>query len=448
MKNVMNMAPHAMLKVDLAEQLQSHQRARPARTIKPEKRSSMTDPVKDNSKVERNEPRKKDKEEDFDNVLSGHVNDQQQTQKKQEAKGETNTESQTTDKSSKEGMSPNAKKLSLFIDAKAQTKVLFNNDGTSKKLGVAEGDLLKNLPQQDQKQGLNQTQDLLPLALKNKTLKAQKNLPDLDAMSMMSDKVVKNASKKEGKFDLDPNLFEQTDGEQKVDLKMLQKQGKNAQDSGQQLQKQLEQQQQTSTQQGKSKANTDDFMEAQEQSIAKGSETSFKPTENRNDSSKTNTQHFGFKAESVQPAPTAKVVSKATQTTGTGVNKNFAQAAEMMDPKVKVQIGSHQANVRIATEKAGEIAVRLQMQQEGVTDIKLVGENAEIFNKKDELQAALQAEGLDLGQFNLSQDFDESDKDAENEESFEQEENGTVVASQKVATPARVKNGATLHVQA
>ena len=70
-----------------------------------------------------------------------------------------------------------------------------------------------------------------------------------------------------------------------------------------------------------------------------------------------------------------KSVAKTGSIASAGVNKNFAQATEMMDPKVKVQ-HNHQANFRITTEKAGEVAVRLQMQQEGVTDIKLVGENA------------------------------------------------------------------------
>ena len=143
-----------------------------------------------------------------------------------------------------------------------------------------------------------------------------------------------------------------------------------------------------------------------------------------------------------------KSVAKTGSIASAGVNKNFAQATEMMDPKVKVQIDNHQANLRITTEKAGEVAVRLQMQQEGVTDIKLVGENAEVFNKKEELQAALQSEGLDLGQFDLAQDFEQKDHDNEAEEHFENEENGTVIASTKGKTSGRVRNGATMHVQA
>jgi hypothetical protein len=453
MKNIMNLAPQAMLKVDLAKQLQNNQKARPARSINSEKRSSMTDPVKENSKVEKTEHQKKEKEDDFDNVLSGHVNEQQQHTRKQATKGDSSVNDKLGDKKTTKKSLTDAKKFNLLMNADTKTKSLFKNKGAPKTPNITKGELQQEAPQKSPKPNLPQTQELLSLALNKKTKgKFSQKLPNIETMSLMNDKSIKSVVKKEGKFELDPNLFEQTGGEQKVDFKTLQNQGKNTQDNGQQLQKQLEQQQQqqqqTSTQNDKAKANADNFMEAQEQSLAKGNETSFKPAENRTESSKMNTQHFGFKGQNTQPGPTPKMVAKAIQNSSTGVNKNFAQATEMMDPKVKVQLDSHQANIRIATEKAGEVAVRVQMQQEGVTDIKLVGENAEIFNKKDELLAALQAEGLDLGQFNLAQDFEQQDSDNDEGEAFEKESDGTNIASTKVASSARVKNGATLHVQA
>ena len=87
------------------------------------------------------------------------------------------------------------------------------------------------------------------------------------------------------------------------------------------------------------------------------------------------------------------------------------------------------------------------MKQEGVADIRLAGENAAVFDKKDELQAALQAEGLDLGQFNLSQDLEERDGH-DKAEDFEDDELVNEESTLQTSTSKRVRNGATMHVQA
>ena len=97
--------------------------------------------------------------------------------------------------------------------------------------------------------------------------------------------------------------------------------------------------------------------------------------------------------------------------------------------------------------KAGEIAVRLQMKQEGVADVRLTGENAAAFDKKDELQAALQSEGLDLGKFNLSQDGHENERQ-EKAEDFEDDNLAVAETANTKASTRRRKDGATLHVQA
>ena len=82
-----------------------------------------------------------------------------------------------------------------------------------------------------------------------------------------------------------------------------------------------------------------------------------------------------------------------------------------------------------------------------MADIRLAGENAAVFDKKDELQAALQAEGLDLGQFNLSQDLEEREGHEQTED-FEDDELGNAESAVQAQTAKRVRNGATMHVQA
>jgi len=445
MKNMINLAPQPMLN-DLASQLQSTQKARPARTVNSDKEFNIKEPQRDNSKLEDAQPHKKDKEEDFDNVLSGQVNEQRKPQEyKKEAKAKSDQGTQTV--AGRETPKKN-KKNNLFTNIK--------HDKTNLLKGAAPGLNSKSLAQNITNQNNDSPEharDMLPFALKS-NIKSRKAQNSAQLAELTFDKnIIQNKNSKnkgQGKFALDTALFEQVEEGQEVNLKTNSTQEKNNSSDGSKLAKQMEQQNQTQNQKQaeNAKSTVDNFIEAQEQALTKSAENLPKPTETRSETPKFENHNFGFKGQDNQMPSNIKSTAKAGPTSSAGINKNFAQAAEMMDPKVKVQIENHQANLRITTEKAGEVAVRLQMQQEGVTDIKLVGENAEIFNKKDELQAALQSEGLDLGHFEFAQDFGQKENDHDGEEGFENEDNGTVIASKKNKTSGRVRNGATMHVQA
>ena len=442
MKNIMNLAPQPMMHTDLAAQLQTIQKARPARTVNTDKEFSIQEPSKDKQAIDETQPTKKDKEQDFDNVLSGQVTEQQKpnhdTNKPKAVDGTEEVQKAKVARKDK------GKKFQLLSNVKTNNERLLKAGSHQKDIA----NLSDNLKQASAE--VENSQDLLSLALKNKMgMQKQQKAPLINELAL--DKNAKGHAhlkgKNQGKFALDASLFENVENGQEVNLKVNPSQEQNNLNDGNQLTKQLNQQNQK-VQADNTKQSADNFAETQDQAMAKNAEPTIKPSEQRSETSKFDSHNFGFKGQNNPMPANMKSVAKTGSIASAGVNKNFAQATEMMDPKVKVQIDNHQANLRITTEKAGEVAVRLQMQQEGVTDIKLVGENAEVFNKKEELQAALQSEGLDLGQFDLAQDFEQKDHDNEAEEHFENEENGTVIASTKGKTSGRVRNGATMHVQA
>jgi hypothetical protein len=79
----------------------------------------------------------------------------------------------------------------------------------------------------------------------------------------------------------------------------------------------------------------------------------------------------------------------------------IAQAQE--DPTLRAVVLPQTAHVRCEVDGAGELALHLRV-RDGVADVRLDGQAAQLLNRVSDLEAALASEGLRLGSFDLPQD--------------------------------------------
>ena len=263
MKNIMNLAPQPMMHTDLAAQLQTIQKARPARTVNTDKEFSIQEPSKDKQAIDETQPTKKDKEEDFDNVLSGQVTEQQKpnhdTNKPKAVDGTEEVQK------AKAARKDKGKKFQLLSNVKTNNERLLKVGSHQKDIA----NLSDNLKQASAE--VDNSQDLLSLALKNKMgMQKQQKAPLLNELAL--DKNAKGHAhlkgKNQGKFALDASLFENVENGQEVNLKVNPSQEQNNLNDGNQLTKQLNQQNQK-VQADNTKQSADNFAETQDQAMAK-----------------------------------------------------------------------------------------------------------------------------------------------------------------------------------
>ncbi|MBL92672.1 MAG: hypothetical protein CMH56_12780 [Myxococcales bacterium] len=466
MKNMMSIQTQTMAQTDLAQQLKDLQSARPARPVQPANDNkapfdiNRNDPVRpdDHRDIEPREQR-----EDFDDVFSDQMNTQNNEPARSETKAETSTD-KTSDVES-EANCDGADKGSVAIEEKTTQRSGVDNVTKQASKGAPfnkkgmQNPLLQNMKNQlgekvltEAKQDAQAKQanqfkaEMLPLALSQ----SKENTQLAMAAEQVTSKQLTQLGQSLKKPDSKSNQVKLEMGDkavmpQNVQVKTTENPNLQNNTTQAQTQGQAEQQQHTDTAKN---ASQDDNFKPFEQAMKSENNPTAKTAGPRSKTNKGSDPKFGLRGTNPAAKSGANVAGKAGPVTGSsGVNKNFAQVQDLIDPKVKVQIDGHDANIRVATEKAGEVAVRLQMKQEGVADIRLAGENAAVFDKKDELQAALQAEGLDLGQFNLSQDLEEREGHEQSED-FEDDELGNAESAVQAQTAKRVRNGATMHVQA
>lgn len=477
MKNMIALQAQNMMKADLGQTLKDLQNARPARPARPTDTHPTPFDLERPKEVRPNDPRepdRPDRRKDFDEVFSGHVQSQEPPPREPKAKPEAKTETKAksdveaqphTKDTEKANGNPQGSKVEKETqtnksgrkksNAKAFQKVALNNDVLQKSANKL-GDLGKNTNRLAEGMKTNQLKaEMLPLALAqtNKTAKASLSLENLNSTQLRNlGENLKKTHLKTAKGNLE--LANKPAASHNVQTIMMdsnhqqQKGAQTQQDANAQMNLQNSQNQPNQqNQQNQGAQANENFFQA-EQALKNTAEVASKPTSKGVETSKANNQKFTIKNIHPLTKNAGTVTAKASATTAsTGINKHFAKVQELMDPKVNVKINGHEANIRMATEKAGEIAVRLQMKQDGVADIRLATENPLAFDKKDELQAALQAEGLDLGQFNLGQDL-EDQEDRENNENFEDDDVSATKTSTASKTPPRLKNGATMHVRA